>query len=106
MLVPMTNDLGLSLEISLTPHDQVLLVPNGKHVIKNFPLKYELFLFGIFGATPGPLIRSESVESTQSEREFKKKYQAITHRMVHRKSSAVMYNRILERTFGNPIKPI
>ena len=47
-----------------------------------------------------PLQRSESVESTQSEREFRKKYQAITHRMVHRKSSAVMYSRILERTFG------
>jgi hypothetical protein len=47
-----------------------------------------------------PLQRSESIESTQSEREFRKKYQAITHRMVHRKSSAVMYSRILERTFG------
>ena len=44
--------------------------------------------------------RSDSLESTQSEREFKKKYQAITHRMVHRKSSAVMYSKILERTFG------
>ena len=44
--------------------------------------------------------RSDSLESTQSEREFRKKYQAITHRMVHRKSSAVMYSRILERTFG------
>ena len=50
---------------------------------------------------PGQLIRSDSIESTQSEREFRKKYQAITHRMVHRKSSAVMYSRILERTFGN-----
>ena len=47
-----------------------------------------------------PLQRSESIESTQSEREFRKRYQAITHRMVHRKSSAVMYSRILERTFG------
>lgn len=47
-----------------------------------------------------PLQRSESIESTMSEREFRKKYQAITHRMVHRKSSAVMYSRILERTFG------
>lgn len=47
-----------------------------------------------------PLQRSDSMESTVSEREFRKKYQAITHRMVHRKSSAVMYSRILERTFG------
>ena len=53
-----------------------------------------------------PLTRSDSVESTQSEREFRKKYQAITHRMVHRKSSAVMYSRILERTFGKTIKSL
>ncbi len=26
--------------------------------------------------------------------------QAITHRRVHRKSSAIMYSKILERTFG------
>ena len=50
-----------------------------------------------------PLQRSESMESTMSEREFRKRYQAITHRMVHRKSSAVMYSRILERTFGKMI---
>ena len=49
------------------------------------------------------LHRSDSLESTQSEREFRKKYQAITHRMVHRKSSAVMYSKILERTFGKSI---
>ena len=53
-----------------------------------------------------PLHRSASIESTQSEREFRKRYQAITHRMVHRKSSAVMYNKILERTFGKKNKGI
>eukprot|EP00095_Tigriopus_kingsejongensis_P003373 maker-scaffold153_size302544-snap-gene-1.8 protein:Tk03373 transcript:maker-scaffold153_size302544-snap-gene-1.8-mRNA-1 annotation:"serine threonine-protein kinase" len=46
-----------------------------------------------------PLRRSASIESTQSEREFRKRHQAITHRMVHRKSSAIMYSKILERTF-------
>jgi len=44
--------------------------------------------------------RSASIESTQSEREFRRRHQAITHRRVHRKSSAVMYSKILERTFG------
>ena len=56
--------------------------------------------FKIGDNTLAPMHRSDSLESTQSEREFKKKYQAITHRMVHRKSSAVMYSKILERTFG------
>ena len=50
-----------------------------------------------------PLHRSASIESTQSEREFRKRHQAITHRMVHRKSSAIMYNKILERTFGTSV---
>ena len=50
-----------------------------------------------------PLRRSASIESTQSEREFRRRHQAITHRMVHRKSSAIMYNKILERTFGESL---
>ena len=52
-----------------------------------------------------PLRRSASIESTQSEREFRRRHQAITHRMVHRKSSAIMYNKILERTFGESEYP-
>ena len=50
-----------------------------------------------------PIRRSASIESTQSEQEFRKRHQAITHRMVHRKSSAVMYGKILERTFGKDV---
>jgi hypothetical protein len=48
--------------------------------------------------------RSASIESTQSEREFRRRHQAITHRRVHRKSSAVMYSKILERTFGKSME--
>lgn len=48
----------------------------------------------------GTLTRSESTESTSSEHEFLKQYQAVTHRMIHRKSSVEMYKRIATRTFG------
>ncbi|XP_076327252.1 uncharacterized protein LOC143234082 [Tachypleus tridentatus] len=44
-----------------------------------------------------PLQRSESNESTLSEREFRKQYKAVTHRMIHRKSSMELYKRISNR---------
>jgi hypothetical protein len=52
------------------------------------------------GGSDQSLPRSESDESTLSERGFKKHYEAITHRLIHRKASVEMYKRILNRTFG------
>ncbi|XP_024084743.1 uncharacterized protein LOC106669477 isoform X2 [Cimex lectularius] len=43
--------------------------------------------------------RKDSIESTHSEEEFRRKYQAITHRMVHRKSSLEMYKRLASKCF-------
>ncbi|PSN48301.1 hypothetical protein C0J52_19251 [Blattella germanica] len=47
----------------------------------------------------GAAARRDSSESTGSERDFRRKYQAITHRMVHRKSSVEMYKRLASKSF-------
>lgn len=41
-----------------------------------------------------PLGRVDSGESTEGEREFCKKFVALTHRMVHRRASGECYRRL------------
>lgn len=48
--------------------------------------------------------RRNSQESTGSEKCFRKKYEAATRRMVHRKTSIEMYKRIQRKNFGKYIK--
>ncbi|XP_064473768.1 uncharacterized protein LOC135388268 isoform X2 [Ornithodoros turicata] len=56
-------------------------------------------------SSPSADERSDSPDSTESEKEFCRQYTTITHRMIHRKASVEMYRRIAHRCF-EPTKTV
>ena len=44
--------------------------------------------------------RDSDEESTHSERQFRRQYQSVTHRMIHRRASIEMYKKAIDKTFG------
>lgn len=42
----------------------------------------------------------QSVSIAESEKSFRRHFQSITHRMIHRRASMELYKRIMNNTFG------
>ncbi|CAG2177416.1 unnamed protein product, partial [Oppiella nova] len=55
------------------------------------------------GSSPQKLVRCDSNESTLSERQFRRQYESVTHRMIHRRASIEMYKRAINKTFEKEI---